>query len=30
MLLHKTQSDLALKYRKTALQKNYTYLNRSK
>ena len=29
MLLHKTQSDLALKYRKRAFQKNCAYMNRS-
>ena len=29
MLFHKTQSDLALKYRKRGFQKNCAYLNRS-
>ena len=29
MLFHKTQSDLALKYRKSVFQKNCAYLNRS-
>ena len=29
MLFHKTQSDLALKYRKRGFQNNCAYLNRS-